>query len=118
MDLVAEADVPAPALPFEDVPCPPLGGAVRVQAMDLPQRLAMEARVKKLCTKNPDDGDAAAYPIIPEVLALCVVGRKGNPVYTVQRWRVFGAQHQALALELFNTAWRLSGMSGEDAKKN
>lgn len=118
MDLVSEADIPAPVLPFEDVPCPPLGGAVRVQALDLSQRLVLEARIAKLRAKHADEGDAAAYPIIPEVLALCVVGRKGNPVYSVQRWKVFGAQHQAVALQLFNTAWRLSGMSGEDAKKN
>lgn len=117
-DLVLEAEVPAPALPFEDIPCEPLGGAVRVQSMDLAQRLGIEARVQSLRAKNPDAGEAACYAVIPEVLAMCVVGRKGSPVYTAQRWRIFGAQHQALALQLFNAAWRLSGMSGEDAKKN
>jgi hypothetical protein len=118
MDLVNEADVTAPVLPFEDVACPPLGGAVRVQAMDLEQGMLIEARIAALHVKYPDLGTAAGFPVVAEVLALCVVGRKGAPVYSVQRWRNFGVQHKAIALELFNTAWRLSGMSGEDAKKN
>lgn len=117
-ELVLETEVPAPELDFEDVPCPPLGGTVRVQAMDLEQRLMIEARVQQLRAKHADAGESAAYPIIPEVLAMCVVGRRGSPVHTARRWRVLGSKHQALVLQLFNTAWRLSGMSGEDAKKN
>lgn len=118
MDLVDEAGVAEPDLPFEDVACDPLGKAVRVRSLDLPQRLAIESRLNALRKARPDDGDAAAYPIIPEVLAVCVVGKAGAPVYSVQRWRVFGAKHHALTLELFNTAWRLSGMSDEATKKN
>jgi hypothetical protein len=118
MDLVNESEVPAPALPFEDIECAPLGGMVRVQSLDLLQRLTIEARAQALRSKNVDLGDAAAYPLIPEVLAMCVVGRKGTPIHTAHRWKLFGAQHQALALQMFNAAWRLSGMSGDDAKKN
>lgn len=118
MELISEADVQETPLPFEDVPCEPLGGAVRVQALDLVQCLTIEARIVELRSKAPDAGEAAAYPVMPEVLALCVVGKKGTPVYSVQRWRNFGVKHKSVALELFNTAWRLSGMSGADAKKN
>lgn len=117
-DLVDEDNVPDFPLAFEDVPCPPLGGSVRVQALDLEQGLAMEARIKALIAKAPEAGDAAVYPVIAELLHVCVVGKKGRPVKSIQRWRNFGAAHNQLAITLFNTAWRLSGMSGEDAKKN
>jgi hypothetical protein len=116
--LISASDVQAPVLPFEDMPCPPLGGAVRVRALDLTQRLSMESRIAKLKAKNQDNPDAALYSAIPEVLAVCVVDAKGNPVYTATRWAHFGSSHVALALELFNKAWTLSGLSGEDAKKN
>ena len=118
MELVDEAGVPEPDHPFEDVACEPLGKAVRVRALDLPQRLGVESRLNALRKARPDDGDAAAYPIIPEVLAICVVGKAGNAVYTAHRWRLFGVKHHAIALELFNTAWRLSGMSDDQTKKN
>lgn len=120
MELLDEAHAPAPEAPFEDVECAPLGGTLRVRALDLPQRLAFEARIKALAAKNPDAGDAAVYPVLPELLALCVVGKKGTPYYTVERWRLFSsnAANQGLVLQLFNKAWSLSGLGGEDAKKN
>lgn len=116
--LITATAAPAPELAFEDVDCPPLGGAVRVQALWLSQRLGIEGKIARLRTKNPEDPDSALYAAIPELLAIAVVDVQGNPVYSRNRWEVFGANHTALALELFNTAWRLSGMSGEDAKKN
>jgi hypothetical protein len=116
--LINAADIAATVLPFEDVPCPPLGGAVRVRALDLTQRLTMESRIGKLKVKNADNPDAALFTAIPEVLAICVVDIKGNPVFTATRWAHFGSVHGTLALELFNKAWTLSGLSGSDAKKN
>jgi hypothetical protein len=118
MDLINAAGVAAPVLPYEDVPCPPLHGAVRVRALMLTSRLAIEQKVARLRAKNPDDPDGAAYGVIPEVLSIAVVDAKDQPIYSRTRWEIFGAQHTALTLELFNTAWRLSGMSGDDAKKN
>ena len=116
--LISAAQVPPPELPFEDVPCPPLGGTVRVRALWLSQRLALEQRIVKLRNKHADEPDAAVYAVIPDLLAIAVVDAKDQPVYSRTRWEIFGAIHTAIALELFNTAWRLSGMSGEDAKKN
>lgn len=120
MDLLDEGLAPAPEVPFEDIECAPLGGTLRVRALDLPQLLAFEARIKALAAKNPDVGDAAVYPVLPELLALCVVGKKGTPYYTVERWRRFSAtqSNRPLVLQLFNKAWSLSGLGGEDAKKN
>lgn len=116
MSLITAAQ--APELPFEDVPCPPLGGEVRVRALWLSQRLAIEQRIGRLRAKHADEPDAAVYACIPDLLAIAVVDAAGQPVYSRQHWEIFGATHTALALSLFNTAWRLSGMSGEDAKKN
>jgi hypothetical protein len=117
LQLITATNIAAPVLPFEDVPCPPLGGAVRVRSLDLTQRMAMEARLERIRLKNPDNPEAS-YVVIPEVLAMCVVDAKGNPVFTATRWSHFGARHQALAMELFNKAWSLAGMSDTDAKKN
>lgn len=116
--LITAANAPAPELASEDIDCPPLGGSVKVRALWLSQRLAIEGRIARLRTKFPDDPDAAVYAVIPELLAITVVDAKDQPVYSSQRWEIFGANHTAMALELFNTAWRLSGMSGADTKKN
>ena len=118
LKVISAGDLPPPALPFEDIACEPLGGAVRVRALLLSQRLAMESRVTSLRAKNPDNPDAATYAVIPEMLAISCVDAKGQPVYSINRWEIFGAQHTALALELFNVAWRLSGMSGDEQKKS
>lgn len=115
--LVSAASIAAPVLPSEEVQCAPLGGAVKVRALMLTQRLGIEQRVQHLRAKG-EEGGGATYAVIPEVLAMAVVDAKDQPIYTRARWEIFGAEHTALALELFNTAWRLSGLSGEDAKKN
>lgn len=118
MAVISAADLPAPTLPSEEIDCPPLGGKVRVRALLLSQRLGMDAKIAQLRAKHPDAPDAAIYAVIAEMLTLAVVDAKDRPVYSINRWEIFGAQHTALALELFNAAWRLSGMSGEAAKKN
>ena len=116
--LITAANAPAPELASEEIDCPPLGGSVKVRALWLSQRLSLEQRIGKLRTKHADEPDAAVYAVIPDLLAIAVVDGKDQPVYSRTRWEIFGANHTALALELFNTAWRLSGMSGDDAKKN
>lgn len=116
--LVSAGSVPPPVLPFEEVDCPPLGDAVKVRALKLTQRLALENRVSALRAKNPDNAESATYAVIPELLTIAVVDGKDQPVYSIDRWEVFGANHPALTLELFNVAWRLSGMSGEEQKKS
>lgn len=117
MGLINAADLPAPELPFEDVDCPPLGGQVRVRALMLHDRLGMEARLSAV-GKLADAPESTRYKVIADMLAISVVDAKDQPVFSVHRWGIFGTQHAALALELFNVAWRLSGMSGEDTKKN
>lgn len=114
---ISAASVPAPVLPFEEFDCPPLGGKVKVRALLLTQRMGIQQRVADLQARQPDHAEAA-NAVIPEVLTVCVVDGKDLPVYSRNRWDIFGAQHAALTLELFNAAWRLSGLSGESAKKN
>lgn len=117
MEFVSAASAPAPVLPFEEIECTPLAGKVKVRALLLTQRMGIEQRLAALRAKHPDD-PAASNAVIPEVLSVCVCDGKDQPVYSRTRWDTFGAQHPALTLELFNVAWRLSGMSGEAAKKN
>jgi hypothetical protein len=117
VDLVKGNKVQAPPeLPFEDVPDLPVLGAVRVRGLLFSQRMAFRER----CAAIGVDGGAKAsgYAAIPELLEMAVVDANGSPVYTRNRWELYGAAHETEALTLFNTALRLSGLSGEDAKKN
>lgn len=111
VDLVKANAVPEPpALPFEDVEVPLLGG-VRVRGMLLSQRLAFRARAGKA-------SDGSMYEAVPELLELTVFDGNGRPVYSRARWEQYGAVHEAAAIGLFNTAMRLSGLGSDDAKKN
>ncbi len=113
MEIVkGKAVQPPPDLPFEDVEVPVLGG-VRVRGLTLSQRMAFRARAGKQAAD-----DAQAFAAIPELLAMSVVDAQGNPVYSAARWDTYGATHEAAALDLFNAAMRVSGLSGGDAKKN
>lgn len=116
MEIVKPNAIPAPpALAFEDVEVPDVGG-VRVRSLLLSQRLAFRARIAEMRTKM--GGDAAVFAAIPELLEVAVVDATGSPIYSRQRWDEYGATHEAEALDLFNTAMRLSGLASDDAKKN
>lgn len=117
-ELIQAAGIAAPVLPHEVVDCPPLGGAVKVRALLLSNRLSIQDKCKPQVGGDAGGQVGIDYTVVPEVLAQAVVDGKDQPVYTRARWEVFGAAHPALALQLFNTAWRLSGMSADDAKKN
>lgn len=117
MTVISADGLAAPELPSEEHDCPPLGGAVRIRALLLSERLQLESRLAN--APKADDGSTVAnWAIVPEVLAATVVDAKDRPVYSVRRWDVFGSAHAELALALFNAAWRLSGMSGDAAKKS
>ena len=113
MDLI-DSDLLGPdELDSEEVPVAALGGSVRVQSMDLVQRLSYEHRqrdlVKDSAAKGKADGNAW-LAMVPEVLEICVLDKAGRPVKSAARWRRWGAKHMGEAVMLFNTAWRLSGM--------
>ena len=99
----------------EEVEVPALGGSVAVVQMGLGTRLAAESVASKQDRNDP----ASVYSTIPHVLAGCVVDADGMPLMSAEQWSIFGASqsNRAAAIELFNTAMRLSGVS-EDAEKN
>lgn len=117
MSVVNRASVPAPTLPKEAVTVEALGGDVVVRGMLLTQRLALQARMRHLRASAPEGTDPA-IAIVPELLAQAVVDDAGEPVFSTAQWELFGAQHQAQALGLFNTAMRLSGFDAEATAKN
>ena len=80
----------------------------------LDERMAFRARMAKL--RDPDD--ESVFAAIQDLLSLSVVDADNCPVYTKARWRLWGAAHESAAIDLFNAAMRLSGLSGDDTKKN
>jgi hypothetical protein len=114
MSLITGEQAPPDELPFEDMPVPPLGGSVRVRALLLSDQLEIEQRLAQI----PEDDKSKRFRIIPEVLARSVVDANGRPLFNATRWEIFGAKNRGHALDLFNKAWYLSGMGGDEAKKN
>lgn len=104
-----KADIKPPVLPRETHECAPLGGEVVVRGLLLRERLALF-----------DDANSGGvrFGHLSAVLAACVLDADGKPVFTIDEWETFGAQHMEAALQLFAVAQRLSGLDVEDAKKN
>lgn len=98
----------------EEVAVEALGGSVAVIQMGLATRLAAEA----VATRQDRSDPASVYVTIPHVLAGCVVDADGMPLMSPEQWSVFGAMHREVAIDLFNTAMRLSGIGDESAEKN
>ena len=115
MAMIQRAAVPAvPALAREVMPVPELGGDVIVQELTLDARLDFERALRGSARRG-------VMAMVPHLLAATVVLEDGEPLYTVDEWRAFGARNPArkdAAVGLFNTAMRLSGFDGEAAKKN
>ena len=120
MAVIKRGEVPAPTLAKQTVDMPTLGGDVVVRGLLLTERLALVAGM----AHTPADDDAtpasrtALYAVMPTLLAQAVVDADGLPLWTADEWQVFGSAHEAKAIELFNTAWRLSGFAQAEQAKN
>lgn len=121
MALIDSDLLEADELETEDVTVAALGGEVRVRSFDLVERLTFESRVAEVRKKAAADGVTVEnpwLPLVPEVLEICVLDVNGRPVKSAARWRKWGAKHLSVSVHMFNTVWRLSGMSsGVDAEK-
>jgi hypothetical protein len=139
---IARNQAKAPVLPKEAVDVPEIGGEVIVRGLLLTERLALfvdhlpakagsappaaaEGAQPIATEAAPAEAtlvDAAADPQrfihIPRLLALCVLASDQLPLWSVQQWEEFGAQHFEASLRLFHVAQRLSGLDIEVAKKN
>lgn len=126
MAFIKSDGLPAPELATETVTVEALGGDVRVRSMSLSERLAMEQRLaimrRKAAAESDTDANGAQeiawLAVVPEVLTLCVVDGDNRPVFSKAKWEFFGASNLPVCVQLFNTAWRLSGLGSEseDAK--
>ena len=110
-----------PELATETVAVEALGGDVRVRSMSLSERLAMEQRIVRLRKETADQGSTehtSWLAIVPDVLTICVLDGDNRPVFSKAKWEAFGAANLTVCVQLFNAAWRLSGLGGEsdDAK--
>jgi len=91
-----------------------LGGSVTVVEMDLTTRLTVERVSSGVDKADP----GAVYAVVPHVLAACVLDADGEPLLNRMQWQSFGSRNRDAAVDLFNTAMRLSDIGGEDAAKN
>jgi hypothetical protein len=119
---IDRASVRAVALPTETATIEAIGGEVIVRGMDMTQQLRFSATRRRLTAPmDGEDSDSAAEraggELLPLALEMCVVLDDGTSVYTKAQWAVFGGQHPGDALELFNTAMRLSGQDSRAEKK-
>lgn len=117
MAVIKRATVPAPTVPKETVDVPALGGEVVVRGLLLSERMAIQKKIVTLRKADADE-EGTVHAILPVLLAICVIDADSLPVFDVDAWQAFGARHTAQAVDLFNTAWRLSGFAGPEEAKN
>lgn len=117
MAVIKRADIAAPVLPKQTVTVAALGGDVVVRGMLLSERMAVQKKIADL--RDADKSDMAGVnAVLPIVLAMCVLDADSAPIFDADAWQIFGAQHTAAAIELFNTAWHMSGFHAEAEAKN
>lgn len=115
MALVKRSELSVPLeLAREVIAVPALGGEVAVVELDLGGRLEFEAQLA--ATRKSGKGLVSA--MVPQLLAMTVVGEEGEPLFDVKQWQAFGARHRDTAIELFNAAMRLSGFDAAENAKN
>ena len=116
MAVVDRAKVAPPVLPKETVEVAAIGGEVVVRGLLLTEYLRMKNRIAQAnADHSAEDG---VYAILPPLLATCVLDASGQPLWTEDEWQAFGAKEPGQALELFNVAARLSGLSRAQDTKN
>lgn len=132
-DVVDAGSVPA-GLPQETVAFAPLGGYVLVRGLWLEERFAFDAYLRSLAAAPAVD-QAAAVDAVPAravaggegakallyLLQLVVIDEStGQPLLSVDEWRVVAANHTDATLGLAAVAQRLSGLGQqpEQAAKN
>lgn len=111
---IARDQIPAQALPREEVALPSLGGTVWVQGMDVRQLLAFTAARRRAQAQRDgetedDAAERAGGELVPLLLATCVLADDGLPVYTAAQWAAWMVRNGGEAAPLWQAALRLSG---------
>ena len=104
--------------PTQDVPVPEWGGTVRVREMTGDQRTKYEQLTLK---RSESDGEASADNIRAIVVAACVVGEDGAPMFTQEDVAALGGRNWRALDRVFKVCIALSGAnekSTEEAAKN
>lgn len=109
MGLIDRSAIAAPALPFEDIDVPEIGGTVRVLGLLLADRLKLAEEAQALESKV----DLMAF-----MLARTVVAGDGLPVFTFDEWCTFQAAHEEPTGRLWAVAARLNGLALQEQKKS
>lgn len=102
----------APVLRKEVVEVPSLGEVV-VRMLRLSERLSLGRAVTEV-----REGVRSEDFFIPRLLAATVADQAGKPVYTVDEWDIFAAEHPDDASLLSDAALRLGGFGGTAAKND
>lgn len=114
MALVKRGAAEAPVLRREIVTVDALKGDVAVTELSLTDRLEFEVAVRD----SKSAKRSLARALMPQLLALSVLAEDDEPVFSEKEWQAFGARHRDVTIQLFNTAFRLSGFDGPDNAKN
>ena len=117
MAVIKRGDVAAPTVPKQTMAVEALGGEVVVRGLLLSERMAVQTKISDLSAASVAD-KTALHAILPLLLALCVIDADGLALFDHDGWQAFGARHADQAVELFNTAWSLSGFNQADDAKN
>lgn len=119
--LLNRCNISKPLVRKETVDVLELGGEVVVRGTMLDERLALVFGVSPetdLPAKSGDEDPRWKYRHIARLLAYAVVDAEGAPIFTVDEWAEFGGQHFGATLQLYSVARRVSGLDGEETKKN
>jgi hypothetical protein len=114
MTMVKRGATAAPELRREIVAVDALKGDVAVTELSLTDRLEFEVAVRD----SKSAKRSLARALMPQLLALSVLDADDEPVFSEKEWQAFGARHRDVTIQLFNTAFRLSGFDGGDNAKN
>lgn len=118
MPLLTADTIIRPVLARETVPVPELGdGAeVCVRGMLQSEKVRLSQFTGSLAEGLTPDERLAL--LVPQVLAVSVIGADDLPLLDVAGWDAFMGRHRRAAVELFNKAYTLADFGGEQAEKN
>lgn len=101
-----KASIVRPVLRKEAVPADSLGGEVIMRQLTLSEML-------ELANQARDGADRESE--IAQVLAWCAIDPDGKPLLCLDEWQAWGGAHLTEALNLYETAIRLTGIGEKKA---
>ena len=85
---------------------PALGDTVLVRGLTFSQQMQYGTRT-----------EMGKHSHVAGLLCMTVLAADGESLFTEEQWELFGAQHLADVITLYNTAKRLSGLDEEAVAK-